>query len=183
MLTSRAAPAISSSDCACTSAPANPAAAVAGRSGASSSRGAAAISAPIASPVPGTSPRRPARAFSPHFSPRGGKSGASQAAEKRSTGVILSAAKDLALRIFSKMHRARFFASLRMTVSKSFSAACSAPPFRQSTKSDQTCWEIRVSALPRSPEAGGLIASLSPARTLSPQCDEDYSDLRWDCLS
>jgi len=44
-------------------------------------------------------------------------------------GVILSAAKDLALRIFLKMHRARFFASpctvrygasLRMTVSKEF---------------------------------------------------------------
>jgi hypothetical protein len=47
-----------------------------------------------------------------------------QAAEKLSTRVILSAAKDLALRIFLKMHRARFFASLRMTVSNSFSAAC-----------------------------------------------------------
>ena len=56
-----------------------------------------------------------------------------QAAEEPSRAVILSAAKDLALRIFLKMHRARFFASpctvrygasLRMTVSKSFSAAC-----------------------------------------------------------
>jgi hypothetical protein len=49
--------------------------------------------------------------------------GALQAAEKLSRVVILSGAKDLALRIFLKMHRAGFFASVRMTVSKSFSAA------------------------------------------------------------
>jgi hypothetical protein len=46
------------------------------------------------------------------------------AAEKLSAIVILSEAKDLALHILLKMLRARFFASLRMTVSNPFSAAC-----------------------------------------------------------
>ena len=66
--------------------------------------------------------------------------GAEQVAEKRFHAVILSAAKDLALRIF--MNNARFFLRyaqdrlrlLRMTAPTSFSAAREAPPFRQLPK-------------------------------------------------
>ena len=53
---------------------------------------------------------------------------AQQAAEERSTVVIPSAAKDLALRIFKKIRRARSFAPLWMTTVERFSAACEAPP-------------------------------------------------------
>jgi hypothetical protein len=58
------------------------------------------------------------------------KGGALEAAEKRGDTVILSEAKNLALSIFRKIRRARSFASLRVTIARSLSAASLAPSFQ-----------------------------------------------------
>ena len=72
------------------------------------------------------SPMRP----NPPFSPRVWKGGASQAAEKLESTVILRSSGDEESRIPLKMLRARSFASLRTTALVGFSAACSAPPLQ-----------------------------------------------------
>jgi len=59
------------------------------------------------------------------FSPKVGKSGASEAAEKVPTAVILSEAKDLHLLVFKEILQTLRFAQHER---QPFSAACSAPP-------------------------------------------------------